>query len=289
MKPFTLITSILTFCLLLGLLTVEAQTMAFQVEKQRRKQLDTTQFELVEETESWQASQTALIICDMWNKHWCPTATERVEELAPYMNEVVKIARDKGVFIIHAPSGVTDFYNNHPARKRAIEAPKSNTLPEEIQSWCSWLDEHEEKVYPIDQSDGGCECEDCESYTAWTRQVADIEIKDQDAISDSGRRNMESARSQRHSECYAGRCAYQYVCAWSTSFWIKKYGPLWEKCRADSRSYRHHVQSRKLASCGSFYGYRPNSRTYRESMSARQLHRPYLPEKKLSDFRRTIA
>ena len=183
---FILLHAMMTICFLVSPLTTQAQLEALQVKKQSRIQLDSAKFDLALQTESWQTDQTALIICDMWNKHWCPTATERVEELAPFMNEVVKIARERGVFIIHAPSGVTDFYSDHPARNRAIEAPKSNTLPEEIQSWCTWLDEHEEKVYPIDQSDGGCECEDCESYTAWTRQVADIEIRDEDAISDSG-------------------------------------------------------------------------------------------------------
>ena len=41
-------------------------------------------------------------------------------------------------------------------------------------------------MYPIDQSDGGCECIDCPSYEAWTRQIAAIDIKVEDAVSDSG-------------------------------------------------------------------------------------------------------
>jgi len=68
-------------------------------------------------------SQTAIIICDMWNKHWCKGATRRVAELAPRMNEVISVARDKGVLIIHAPSGTVEHYKDHPARKRAQNAP----------------------------------------------------------------------------------------------------------------------------------------------------------------------
>ena len=26
----------------------------------------------------WNAKETAIVICDMWDKHWCPTATQRV-------------------------------------------------------------------------------------------------------------------------------------------------------------------------------------------------------------------
>lgn len=156
------------------------------IEKRSRVQQDSAQFDLVFSREEWRPEQTGLIICDMWDKHWCPTATKRVEELAPVMDQVVKIAREKGVFIIHAPSDVTDFYAGHPARERAIHAPKSDRLPSEIQNWCNWLDENERKSYPIDQSDGGCECEECPSHIAWSRQVEAIEIQESDAISASG-------------------------------------------------------------------------------------------------------
>ena len=37
----------------------------------------------------WNPSQTAIIICDMWNQHWCKGATRRVGELAPAMNRTV--------------------------------------------------------------------------------------------------------------------------------------------------------------------------------------------------------
>jgi nicotinamidase-related amidase len=163
-----------------------AQPLTITVEKRFSIPVDSTRYQAKISQENWDPRQTALIICDMWDKHWCPTATARVEEMAPVMNQMVKAAREKGVFIIHAPSSVTDFYAGHPARDRAIQAPKAQNLPPDIRSWCSWLDEDERKVYPIDQSDGGCECLDCPSYDAWTRQVADIDIKAGDAISDSG-------------------------------------------------------------------------------------------------------
>ena len=50
---------------------------------------------------------------------------ERVAELAPVMNRVVSVARDKGVFIIQAPSGTIDHYKDRPARLVAQNAPKA--------------------------------------------------------------------------------------------------------------------------------------------------------------------
>jgi len=142
---------------------------------------------IVCETQQWDPRQTAIIICDMWNQHWCKGATSRVSELAPVMNRVVSVARDKGVLIIHSPSGTIEHYKDHPARQRAKAAPKAANLPAGIESWCSWKDEAEKKVYPIDQSDGGCDCQPrCKEGSPWTGQIDAIEIKDADAISDSG-------------------------------------------------------------------------------------------------------
>jgi nicotinamidase-related amidase/type 1 glutamine amidotransferase len=136
----------------------------------------------------WEPRQTALIVCDMWDQHWCKGATRRVTQLAPRMNEVVAKARKKGLLIIHAPSGTVNYYESHPARKRAQNAPTAANLPEGIDKWCKWIDEKERKVgYPIDHSDGGCDCEPkCEQGSPWRKQIATIEISNDDAISDSG-------------------------------------------------------------------------------------------------------
>ena len=98
-------------------------------------------FRVVNSQLEWETSETAIIICDMWNRHWCKGATRRVAELAPYMNEVVCKARDKGVLIVHAPSGTIGHYKDHPARRRAKNAPKAANLPNEIGGWCRWFNE----------------------------------------------------------------------------------------------------------------------------------------------------
>ena len=148
----------------------------------------TGRFRVVQKKLEWDPEKTAIIICDMWNQHWCKGATSRVGELAPRMNEVVSKARGKGVLIVHAPSGTVNFYENHPARKRAQNAPKAANLPGDISKWCRWIDENEETLgYPIDHSDGGCDCQPmCKQGSPWRSQVDIIEVRSEDAISDSG-------------------------------------------------------------------------------------------------------
>ncbi len=143
--------------------------------------------ETQEKTLRWDPAQTAIIICDMWNQHWCRGATRRVGELAPAMNQTIAAARAKGILIIHAPSSCMEAYKDHPARKKAQAAPKSANLPKHIDQWCNKIPSEEQGIYPIDQSDGGCDDgPQCPQGSPWKSQVAAIEILPQDAISDSG-------------------------------------------------------------------------------------------------------
>ena len=141
----------------------------------------------------WEPRETALIICDMWDYHWCKSAARRVAEMAGPLNEVVKQARARGVFIIHAPSSVTDFYKDTPQRKRAQNAPFART-PKPLATvqrwgtaWC-WTDSKHEGVLPIDDSDMGCSCTGakCEIREAWKRQISTIELASDDALTDDG-------------------------------------------------------------------------------------------------------
>ncbi len=145
-------------------------------------------FRVVYKKLEWEPSETAVIICDMWNEHWCKGATRRVAELAPRMNEIVSKARSKGVLIVHSPSGTIKHYKDHPARKRAQSAAKTANLPKDISKWCRWKSGLEKRFkYPIDQSDGGCDCEPkCKGGSPWRKQIETIEIRSEDAISDSG-------------------------------------------------------------------------------------------------------
>lgn len=143
--------------------------------------------------ETWDPAKTALIICDMWDDHWCKSAARRVGEMAPALNETVNAAREKGIFIIHAPSSVVDFYQGTPHRILAKKAPfaqspaKLSDSPRWGTAWC-WTDPKYEAVLPIDDSDMGCSCagKKCEIREAWTRQIKLIDLKEGDALTDNG-------------------------------------------------------------------------------------------------------
>ena len=132
---------------------------------------------VVEEEVAWHPSETAIIIVDMWNKHWSWGATERVNIMAPRMNVVIDTARDQEIQIIHAPSDTMDFYDGHAARSWALDVPHVE-MPDPI--------EHPDPPQPVDSSDGGSDTGEENGFKAWHRQHPAIEIKDGDAISDNG-------------------------------------------------------------------------------------------------------
>lgn len=132
---------------------------------------------IIEAPTVWNPEETALILVDMWDKHWSYGASERVDVLTPRINVVAHTARQQGVQIIHAPSDVIEPYAKHPARTWVQTLPYAEPpLP---------ID-HDDPPLPIDDSDGGSDTGETESYKAWSRQHDAIEIMDDDAISADG-------------------------------------------------------------------------------------------------------
>lgn len=141
-------------------------------------------FTVVKQTQQWDPSETAIIICDMWNEHWCKGATQRVGELAPKMNRVINAARDKGFLIVHAPSDCMNFYKDAPQRKAA---QKFSTPLEEYKDGIDFLPSEKNAKWPVDQSNEGCnDTPRCEQGSPWKHQISTLEIKEKDVISDSG-------------------------------------------------------------------------------------------------------
>jgi nicotinamidase-related amidase len=168
-----------------GIFAAKELVPALRISSQQRvpSDLDKGAFVITNKIESWKPAETAIIICDMWDQHWCPDATARVAEIAPAMNEMLTIARNKGVTIVHAPSECMDYYKDYPGRKEAKKyldkkvaaLVNSDKLPAE-----------ENAVWPVDQSDDGCENPGIGHFHAWKKQIAALTIKDEDLISDSG-------------------------------------------------------------------------------------------------------
>ncbi|MBX7168057.1 MAG: isochorismatase family protein [Pirellulales bacterium] len=144
-----------------------------------------TEYRIRERDVAWQPRETAIVICDMWNQHWCASATRRVAEMAPVMNEVLAACREAGVLIVHAPSDCLEAYAGTPQRKRAQAAPVVQFPRRSISVWGTDLDA--EPRLPIDDSDGGCDCQpQCKQGSPWRSEIAALEIGEPDAISDSG-------------------------------------------------------------------------------------------------------
>jgi nicotinamidase-related amidase len=122
--------------------------------------------------------ETAIIICDMWDKHWCPSAGKRCDALAQKMAVVIAAAQAKGIPVIHAPSECMDFYKDTPQRRKILQVPRVSPPPPLALS---------DPPLPVDASDGGCDDDPpVKSYKAWNRQHPAIPIAENDVISDSG-------------------------------------------------------------------------------------------------------
>ncbi len=162
----------------------EAGTFSLQLRSQVETAPGTARYHTVTTLAEWDASKTAVILCDMWDDHYCRSAAKRVAEMAPRMNEVVKKARAAGALIIHCPSGCMDHYADTPQRRLAQSAPKIETaIP--LENWCH-LDESREPAMPV-----GVEqpCDDAgelrERIRFYNHQIETLEIAGGDAITDS--------------------------------------------------------------------------------------------------------
>jgi nicotinamidase-related amidase len=120
--------------------------------------------------------ETAVLICDMWDRHWCSGASRRVAALALKMAPVITAARSRGIQIIHAPSETMEFYRDWPQRQRILRIPLVD-MPASLGLT--------DPPLPVDDRDGGCDTGD--SFTkAWTRETAALPVGGEDVISDDG-------------------------------------------------------------------------------------------------------
>lgn len=124
------------------------------------------------------AASCALILCDVWDKHWSQGAVDRLDAMLPAMEQVVQSARSQGVHIIHAPSETMDFYAEMPARQRILTIPSVTPPPDR---------DMPTPPLPVDASDGGSDTGEADWHKAWSRQHPAISVdQERDVISDSG-------------------------------------------------------------------------------------------------------
>jgi len=156
------------------------------LQKRVPSDLDEGALIIVNDIQEWNSNETAIIICDMWDKHWCEGATSRVAEMAPFMNNIISIARKKGVQIVHAPSDCMDYYQGHPGRELA-KTYKDKSVGKKLGE--GKLECEADEDWPFEISHGGCDDNPkCTTVNkrVWTKQIAAIEIVEGDIITDSG-------------------------------------------------------------------------------------------------------
>lgn len=149
----------------------DAKPLKFELRDRVETTTGSGRYHLRTTPESWAPSETAIILCDVWDAHHCLRAVQRGAELAPRLNEVVKSLRGQGATVIHAPSDCMAYYEKSPARDRARSTPKAKTLPADITSWCRKIPSEEAGTYPVDQSDGG-EDDEPQEHAEWAETLA---------------------------------------------------------------------------------------------------------------------
>jgi nicotinamidase-related amidase len=121
--------------------------------------------------------KTAIVIIDMWNSHWCMTASERVSSMTPRMNAVLDVARSLGMQVVWNPSDVVTAYAGYPQYERAVAVehrhpPVVRDVP----------------AVKFTASGGSCMCGPgfaCVVNYGWDGMHPDLVIADDDLISSS--------------------------------------------------------------------------------------------------------
>src|SRR5207248_503887 len=160
-------------------------TLRLHIRERREEPAGSGKLKVVERTVNWKASETAIIVCDMWDDHHCKIAAQRVGVMAPRMNQVLTAARDRGVMVIFAPSETMNIYAGSLYRKR-MEQAKPVKPPVPIGKRCDRDPEGEPKTLPEDTE---LDCDDAELgpvVRRHARQHAGLDIIGFDGISDNG-------------------------------------------------------------------------------------------------------
>lgn len=132
----------------------------------------------------WNAAETAIIVIDMWDGHYVQQAAHRVSVMAPKVDAVLSAARDRGVLIIHAPSGVVNQYADLPFRRRIQGVPAIEPPCPIIGCW--EIDPDREPPLPVDVEQPSDDPRPRPAVQMFSAQHPDIHMLGYDVVSDSG-------------------------------------------------------------------------------------------------------
>jgi type 1 glutamine amidotransferase/nicotinamidase-related amidase len=170
-------------CFLISIAAASEPTLRLQLRTRVETAPSSGRWHALSRPANWNPRETAIVICDMWNDHYCIAAARRVAEMAPHMNRVISAARERGVLILHCPSGVLDKYEGSPQRQLAKQAPPVPT-GFELNKWC-YINPLHEMPLPVSDKDPCDEPTPRPAVKVFDRQIDTLEIKEGDAITDS--------------------------------------------------------------------------------------------------------
>jgi hypothetical protein len=123
-------------------------------------------------TEKVDPTRVGVIVVDVWNYHWCKTATMRIDAIVPRMNKALDGARTLGMTVMLCPSDVVDNYVGYPQREAVLALPKYPVPVVEVVT-CP----------PVPDA-GGCACgrERCAVNYGWDAMNPNLRIADADLM-----------------------------------------------------------------------------------------------------------
>ena len=126
-------------------------------------------------TEKVESKCVGVIAVDVWNFHWCKTATMRVDAFVPRMNKALDAARELGMTVMLCPSDVVDNYVGYPQREAIFALPKF-PVPSVVEVTCP----------PVPDA-GGCACgrERCAVNYGWDGMHPGLRIAGSDLMPDT--------------------------------------------------------------------------------------------------------
>jgi hypothetical protein len=126
-------------------------------------------------TEKVDPKHVGVIAVDVWNFHWCKTATMRVDAFVPRMNKALDAARALGMTVMLCPSDVVDNYVGYPQREAVFALPKY-PVPSVVNVTCQ----------PAPDA-GGCACgrERCAVNYGWDGMHPALRIGEADLMPDT--------------------------------------------------------------------------------------------------------
>jgi hypothetical protein len=158
--------------LVLSIVILPAVAPGLTLELQRR---DPVTGAVVLAKEEIDPKRVGVIAVDVWNYHWCKTATMRVDAFVPRINKALEAARGLGMTVMLCPSDVVENYAGFPQREAVFALPMV-AVPKVMDVTCP----------PVPDA-GGCACgrERCAGNFGWDGMHPALTIGEGDLMPDT--------------------------------------------------------------------------------------------------------